>query len=71
MTKIVILMAASMFLALSACGVVPGADPGRSERNANLPGWTGTTFVVGSTSTVAGDATATYNQQKWQNGGMH
>jgi len=31
----------------------------------NTPGWTGRTTVVGSHSTVAGNAEATEQQQKW------
>jgi hypothetical protein len=33
--------------------------------NANTPGWTGTTVVLGNNSTIAGDAQATYLEQKW------
>jgi hypothetical protein len=31
----------------------------------NTPGWTGRTIVVGTSSTTAGDAEATYLSQKW------
>jgi hypothetical protein len=33
--------------------------------NPNTPGWTGRTIVVGNNSTIAGDAVATEQQQKW------
>jgi hypothetical protein len=68
MTKIAILSAASLLLALGACSVPPNAGANQAAQNANTPGWTGRTFVLGSNSTVGGDAEATYNQQKWQNG---
>jgi hypothetical protein len=57
-----VVMAALLGLQV-ACGAT-GTDP-RSAADASTPGWTGHTVVVGSTSTVAGDAQATYLQQKW------
>ena len=47
---------------LAACATPPEfAGDGGSDR----PGWTGRTQVVGNNSTVAGNAAATYLQQKW------
>jgi hypothetical protein len=40
-------------------------SPPPNGANANTPGWTGSTVVVGNTSTIAGDAQATYLAQKW------
>ena len=59
-----ILPAVALLLALGACSV-PTVSPEQAAQNAHLPGWTGSTFVVGSNSSVAGDAEATYQQQKW------
>ena len=53
--------AASLLVALGGCSV-PGS-------NTNTAGWTGRTIVVGSHSTVAGDAAATELQQRWGRGG--
>jgi hypothetical protein len=36
-----------------------------SAPNAAGPGWTGSTVVPGNNSTVASDAEATYQQQRW------
>ncbi len=33
--------------------------------NADTPGYTGRTVLIGNNSTLAGDAEATYRQQKW------
>jgi hypothetical protein len=70
MTKMMrsILSAGSLLLALGACSAPGNVDAEQAARNANTPGWTGRTFVIGSTSTLAGNATATYDQQKWQLG---
>jgi hypothetical protein len=54
-----ILVAASTVFSLSAC-TAPGGDG-----TAATPGWTGRSVVVGSTSTIAGNAIATEQQQKW------
>jgi hypothetical protein len=62
-----IVSAVSLLLALGACSV-PSVDANQAARNANTPGWTGRTVVIGSTSTIAGNALATYDQQKWQLG---
>ncbi len=45
---------------LAACAEVP-----LQTANANTPGFTGTTILRGSTSTVADLAKVTYQQQKW------
>jgi hypothetical protein len=63
-----ILSAAPLAFALAGCSVPGTMDANQAAHNATLPGWTGTTFVVGSNSTIAGDAEATYQQQKWQLG---
>jgi ABC-type phosphate transport system substrate-binding protein len=60
-----IVSAAALLAALGGCSVPPSGDASRAAQNANTPGWTGSTFVIGSTSTVAGNAQATYEQQKW------
>ncbi len=55
-------LVAAAFALLSGCtpyGVTSSA-PG-----ADQPGWTGRTQVIGNRSTVAGNAEATYIQQKW------
>jgi hypothetical protein len=67
MTKLTcsILSVASLLIVLAACSVPPAPTAAQAAANAKTPGWTGTTFVVGSTSTVEGDADATYLQQKW------
>jgi len=62
------LSTAALLITLGACSVPATPSPDEAARNANVPGWTGRTFVAGSTSTIAGDAVATYNQQKWPNG---
>lgn len=53
--------ALTAILALTAC---TQPTPSASA-NANTPGWTGTTVVPGSTSSIADNAQATYLQQKW------
>ena len=67
MTKMTrsIVAAAALLAALGGCSVPPGGDASQATANANTPGWTGRTFVIGSSSTVAGNAQATYEQQKW------
>jgi hypothetical protein len=37
----------------------------KAAQDPNTPGATGRTVVIGSNSTIAGDALATYYQQKW------
>jgi hypothetical protein len=51
--------------------VMPSAGAAQADSHANLPGWTGRTFVIGSHSTIAEDATATRNQQTGQYGTRH
>jgi hypothetical protein len=56
------IIAASLMLCtlLAACTRAPPPNA-----NANTPGFTGSTIVPGNDSTIAGNAEATYNQQKW------
>ena len=61
----------ALLAALGACSSSPPVDPSQAAQNANTPGWTGRTFVTGSSSTVAGNADATYLQQKWGVGRQH
>jgi hypothetical protein len=65
MTKISTLSVASLLVALGACSTPQPLTADQATSNANTPGWTGSTIVVGSNSTIAGDAQATYLQQKW------
>ncbi len=58
----------ALAITLGACSVPPSASPDQAAQNTSAPGWTGRTFVVGSNSTIAGDETATYYQQKWSIG---
>jgi hypothetical protein len=58
----------ALFVTLSACSVPAQVSPEQTAQNAATPGWTGHTFVPGSNSTIAGDADATYRQQKWGTG---
>ncbi len=62
--SLLILLAAPLLscVALGGCSQ-PAADA--ATAGPNTPGWTGKTFVLGNTSTVAGDAAATELQQKW------
>jgi hypothetical protein len=60
-----LILSTAALIALGACSVPGTVSPDQAAVNADTPGWTGRTFVVGSTSTVAGDAEATYLQQKW------
>ncbi len=63
--RLTILLTVAAPIALGACSVPASVTPDQAALNAETPGWTGRTFVVGSTSSVAGDAQATYEQQKW------
>ena len=47
----------------AGCGMTQ--SPGSPAQSNGVPGDTGRTKVIGSNSTVAGDAQATYQQQKW------
>jgi hypothetical protein len=70
MTKIMcfVFSTASLLIAVGGCSV-PGTNTNQTAKNANTPGWTGSTFVLGSHSTVAEDAAATERQQKSGRGG--
>jgi hypothetical protein len=46
------------------CGM-SGTGSSQAVGTPSTPGWTGRTTVVGSHSTIAGDAVATEQQQKW------
>ena len=48
-------------LLIAACA----APSGNIVAGPQTPGWTGTQIVPGNNSTIAGDAQATYLQQKW------
>ena len=77
--SLLILLAAPLLacVALSGCSQPPAnaatanaatasaATASAATAGPNTPGWTGKTFVLGNTSTVAGDAAATELQQKW------
>jgi hypothetical protein len=52
-------------IALSGCA----QSPNMAATGPNTPGWTGQTVVPGNNSTLAGNAEATYQQQKWPLGG--
>ena len=66
MTKLSAFSAASLLVLLAACGVPRGnAGGGQAAPTAKTPGWTGSTVVPGNNSTIAGDAAATYQQQRW------
>jgi hypothetical protein len=54
-------LCALLLLAIASCAQTPSSQavaPG-------TPGYTGRTVVIGNNSTVAGNAEATYLQQKW------
>jgi hypothetical protein len=48
---------------LAGCGVTGNGV--QTVHDPTMPGWTGRTVVIGSHSTIAGDAVATEQQQKW------
>jgi len=68
MTKIIraAISTASLLVVLGG-RTTPGSNDGANQtaQNTNTAGWTGRTLVVGSHSMVAGDAEASYLQQKW------
>jgi hypothetical protein len=64
----IIVPAAVLLASLAGCSPPPSAATAQAAKNADTPGWTGSTIVVGSNSTIAGNAQATYDQQKWQLG---
>jgi len=64
-----VLLVASLLAMPVGCGVTQTNVSGREAAPTSAtPGWTGRTVVVGSSSTIAGDAVATEQQQKWQLG---
>jgi hypothetical protein len=63
-----LILLAGLLLGVSAGCSVPQTGIAGADGNASTPGWTGSTVVIGSNSSVAGDAAATYQQQKWQLG---
>jgi len=67
MNKRPILLIALLLGTPAGCGA-PRTNASGASANASTPGWTGRTVIPGSTSTVAGDAAATEQQQKWQLG---
>jgi hypothetical protein len=58
-------------LSILACMALSGCaqSPNMAATGPNTPGWTGQTVVPGNNSTLAGNAEATYEQQKWPLGG--
>jgi hypothetical protein len=64
MTRNPLALVVPLLTVLGLAGCAPPGDA--SAAGPNTPGWTGRTVVVGNTSTVAGNAEATYQQQKWQ-----
>ncbi len=58
------ILSTTALIAIGACSV-PSNPADQAKYNDHTPGWTGTTLVTGSNSTIAGDAEATYLQQKW------
>lgn len=62
-------MIARFALVLALCALPAACNaPPPAGADARTPGFTGTTVIPGNNSTIAGDAEATYLQQKW--GGM-
>jgi hypothetical protein len=57
------LLPGSLLAMLAGCGVT--GNGAQTVRDPNTPGWTGRTVIVGSHSTIAADAVATEQQQKW------
>lgn len=58
-------LAALIATALLAAGCSTWNPPADTAAGADRAGWTGRTQVIGNNSTVAGNAEATYLQQKW------
>lgn len=56
---------ASLFACITLNGCAQSQTTATATPGPNTPGWTGRTIVPGSSSTLAGDAEATYYQQKW------
>jgi hypothetical protein len=60
-----VVLAASLLAVASLGGCTQSPDSGRLAIDPNTPGSTGRTIVIGNNSTIAGDAAATEQQQKW------
>jgi hypothetical protein len=68
-TPLRIMLAAAPLIAialLGACSPAPGANA--LAGGSSTPGFTGRTIIPGNNSTIAGDAEATEQQQKWPTG---
>ena len=63
-----LILVASLAPCLTLNGCTQPTAAAMAAAGPNTPGWTGRTIVPGSHSTVAGDAQATYDQQKWPSG---
>ena len=57
------LLLGAMLVFLTGCGLTQSSES--PTRSSGVPGDTGRTKVIGSNSTVAGDAQATDQQRKW------
>jgi|tagenome__1003787_1003787.scaffolds.fasta_scaffold18629107_1 hypothetical protein len=60
------LLIGSLLALLVGCGVGGNGSGSQIAHGPDTLGWTGRTVVVGSHSTIAGNAVATEQQQKWQ-----
>jgi hypothetical protein len=60
-----ILLAAPLLAVILLGGCSQSPDSGTLAIGPNTPGSTGRTIVIGNNSTIAGDAVATEQQQKW------
>jgi hypothetical protein len=69
MSRTLLILAVPFLAALGLGGCTAPGD--MSAAGPGTPGWTGRTAVIGNTSTVAGDAGATEQQQKWPLGRGH
>jgi hypothetical protein len=67
MTRIsrAVLLAAPLLAVVSLGGCAPSPDSTAAAIGPDTPGWTGRTVVPGNNSTIAGNAAATEQQQKW------
>jgi hypothetical protein len=63
--RYLVILATSLLPCLTLAGCAQPTAAAMAAAGPNTPGWTGSTIVPGSHSTVAGDAQATYDQQKW------
>ena len=69
MNRVALLGPVLALLALAGCSQPTATATDASASGGSVPGATGRTVVPGSNSTVAGDANATEQQQKWPLGG--